>query len=169
MSTFIPRSQLGRTMRVGLLSSKVSLRQIWARLRAALAPPERRPEIVDASHLRSAEEVLAVMGDMKGAVMKLAQIASFISDDVPEQYRTEPWHTQGPYTFTPEYNAQSLARVFDRNHPRWGALLRQLNMPADFAIVDRLQWGCSSILARLGATANWRAIVDEYLGDEECR
>src|SRR6185436_5028032 len=42
----------------------------------------------DAHHLRSAEEVLATMGEMKGAVMKLAQIASFVSDDVPEQYRT---------------------------------------------------------------------------------
>jgi predicted unusual protein kinase regulating ubiquinone biosynthesis (AarF/ABC1/UbiB family) len=428
----IPRSQLRRTMRVGLLSCKLSVRQLWARLRARLAPPERRQAILDESHLQSAEQVLAAMGQMKGAMMKLAQIASFISDDIPEQYRTalkqlqtsappmtfalardvievdlgapldrlfadfepepiaaasigqvhaarlpggeevvvkvqypgvdeairadmanlpwlygmlgflnpgldpkplaeelrvriteeldyrreaenqatfarlfdghpririprvvhersggrvlttararghdfewlctrpqafrnevaevifrfafesifrhrlfngdphpgnylfhddggvtfldfgcvkyfdaamvadwkryvrahlagdrdtflrqgaklgfvrdggtvppelydymqyfyEPWHAAGPYTFTPEYNAQSLGMVFDRNHPRWGQLLRQLNMPADFAIVNRLQWGLTSILARLHATANWRAIIDEYL------
>ena len=430
----IPRSSLGRTARVGWLSSKLSLRQLWARLRSRVARPEHRQAILDANHLRSAEDVLAAMGQMKGAVMKLAQIASFVSDDLPEQYRTalrqlqtsappmhfdlarqvieddlgapvdrlfaaidpaplaaasigqvhaarltsgdevvvkvqypgvdaairadmanlpwlygimgmlnpgldpqplalelqariteeldyrreaanqttfanlyaghshihvprvvaersgarvltserarghdfvwllaqppafrndvgetiyrfvfesifrhhvfngdphpgnylfhddgrvtfldfgcvkyfdaamvadwkryvrahlagdrdtflaqatrlgfvrdgmpvppelydymlyfyDPWHSKGPYTFTPEYNAQSLGMVFDRSHPRWGALLRQLNMPADFAIVNRLQWGLTSILAQLHATADWRAIIDQYLVD----
>jgi predicted unusual protein kinase regulating ubiquinone biosynthesis (AarF/ABC1/UbiB family) len=78
-------------------------------------------------------------------------------------YFYEPWHANGPYTFTPEYNAQSIGMVFDRNHPQWGPLLRRLNMPADFAIVNRLQWGLTSILARLRATGNWRAIIDEFL------
>jgi hypothetical protein len=36
-------------------------------------------------------------------------------------------------------------------------------MPADFAIVNRLEWGLTSILSQLHATANWRAIIDEYL------
>ena len=53
--------------------------------------------------------------------------------------------------------------VFDRRHPRWGKLLGELNMPADFAIVNRLQWGLTSILSQLHATANWRAIIDEYI------
>jgi predicted unusual protein kinase regulating ubiquinone biosynthesis (AarF/ABC1/UbiB family) len=79
------------------------------------------------------------------------------------QYFYEPWHANGPYTYTPEYNARSLGMVFDRSHPRWGPLLRQLNMPADFAIVNRLQWGLTSILSQLHATADWRAIIDEYL------
>lgn len=431
-ATTIPRSQLRRTARVGLLSAKLSARQLLTRVRTLLARGDRRQALTEATHLRNAEDVLAAVGNMKGAVMKLAQIASFISDDVPEQYRTalkqlqtsappmafalargvveadlgqslerlfvefepepiaaasigqvhaarlrdgrevvvkvqypgvddairadmanlpwlygilgmlnpgldpvplaaelqarigeeldyrreaanqdtfarlfaddplvripvvvpecsgarvltttrarghdfdwlrsrsqefrngvaevlyrfvfgsifrhhlfngdphpgnylfhddggvtfldfgcvkyfepamvadwkryvrahldgdrerflrqagtlgfvrpgatvppelydymlyfyEPWHARGPYTFTPEYNAQSLGMVFDRSHPRWGQLLRQLNMPADFAIVNRLQWGLTSILAQLHATANWRAIIDEYL------
>jgi predicted unusual protein kinase regulating ubiquinone biosynthesis (AarF/ABC1/UbiB family) len=430
----LPTSSAARTARVGWLSSHLSLRYAWARLRARFARPERRQAILDAHHLKSAEEVLAVVGNMKGAVMKLAQIASFVSDDVPEQYRellkqlqthappmrfelvrsvieedlgrplgalfaeidpeplaaasigqvhaarladgrdvvakvqypgvdaairadlgnlpwlysimgmlnpgldpkplahelqarigeeldyrreaqnqtafatlyarhptiripgvvaersgarvltTErarghgfdwlvaqpqarrdataevlyrfvfesifrhrvfngdphpgnylfhddgtvtfldfgcvkyfdadmvatwkryvrahlagerdqflataarlgfvrdgaavppdlydymeyfyaPWHARGPYTFTPEYNAQSLAMVFDRSHPRWGPLLGRLNMPADFAIVNRLQWGLTSILSQLHATGDWRAIIDEYLGE----
>jgi hypothetical protein len=94
----IPRSQLRRTARVGLVSSKLSLRQLWARRRSRLARP-----------------------------------------------------------------VQSLGMVFDRSHPQWGALLRRLNMPPDFAIVNRLQWGLTSILSQLRATANWRAIIDEYL------
>jgi predicted unusual protein kinase regulating ubiquinone biosynthesis (AarF/ABC1/UbiB family) len=431
-ATAIPRSQLRRTARLGLLSSKLSTRQLWTSLRKLIARPERRKALAEAAHLRNAEDVLAVVGNMKGAVMKLAQIASFISDDVPEQYQTalrqlqtsappmtfalartvveaelgqplerlfadfqpaplaaasigqvhaarlasgeevvvkvqypgvdaairadmanlpwlyamlgmlnpgldpkplaaelqariteeldyrreaenqatfarlfaghplvrvprvvpersgarvlttararghdfewlktrpqefrnaagvvlfrfvfesifrhhlfngdphpgnylfhddggvtfldfgcvkyfgaaivadwkcyvrahlagdretflrqaaalgfvrqgesvppeiydymqyfyEPWHANGPYTFTPEYNAQSLGMVFDRSHARWGPLLRQLNMPADFAIVNRLQWGLTSILSQLHATANWRTIIDEYL------
>jgi hypothetical protein len=39
---------------------------------ALAAPPPDRQAILDAHHLRSAEEVLATMGQLKGAVMKLA-------------------------------------------------------------------------------------------------
>lgn len=36
-------------------------------------------------------------------------------------------------------------------------------MPPDFVFVNRIQWGVYSILARLGATANWHRIHREYL------
>jgi hypothetical protein len=42
---------------------------------------------------------------------------------------------------------------------------RKINMPPDFALVNRLQWGLTSILAQLRATNNWRRIRDEYLSD----
>ncbi len=116
-------------------------------------------------------EVRAHLAGDRGAFLRQATVLGFGRDGGPVPpdlydymvYFYEPWHTNGPFTFTPEYNAQSLGMVFDRSHPRWGRLLRQLNMPAEFAIVNRLQWGLTSILAQLRATANWRAIIDEYL------
>src|SRR5450759_5917143 len=37
--------------------------------------------------LRTAEQVAESLGDMKGALMKLGQIASFLDEGVPEPYR----------------------------------------------------------------------------------
>lgn len=80
-------SRTGRTARVGALGSKMSLRYTWAKLRGLFAPAETRAAIVQRAHLESAEEVVALMGNMKGGMMKLGQILSFVGDDLPEEYR----------------------------------------------------------------------------------
>jgi predicted unusual protein kinase regulating ubiquinone biosynthesis (AarF/ABC1/UbiB family) len=113
------------------------------------------------AHLAGDRDAFFVQAARLGFVRDGAAVPPELYDYM--RYFYEPWHANGPYTFTPEYNAQSLGMVFDRSHPRWGVLLRQLNMPADFAIVNRLQWGLTSILSQLHATASWRAIIDEYL------
>ena len=38
-----------------------------------------------------------------------------------------------------------------------------VRMPSDFTFVNRLQWGFGSVLAGLGAEANWRRIVEPWL------
>jgi hypothetical protein len=38
-----------------------------------------------------------------------------------------------------------------------------VRMPADFTFVNRLQWGFASVLAGLGAEANWRRLVQPWL------
>ena len=85
--SLLPRSRARRNARLAGLSSRLSLRWLWTRLRARVAHVDRRQEILDAYHLHSAEQVLDVMGNMKGAVMKLGQMMSFVTADVPEQYR----------------------------------------------------------------------------------
>lgn len=35
-------------------------------------------------------------------------------------------------------------------------------MPASFVVLDRVVWGVSSLLGRMGATAPWRSILAEY-------
>jgi predicted unusual protein kinase regulating ubiquinone biosynthesis (AarF/ABC1/UbiB family) len=77
-------------------------------------------------------------------------------------YFYEPFHEDRVFTFSPEYNARSLAMVF-RPEGKFAGLARRLNMPPDFVFVNRIQWGVYSILARLGATANWHRIHREYL------
>jgi len=78
-------------------------------------------------------------------------------------YFYEPFAHDRDFTFTPEYNAQSFRVMFDRSHPVYGEVQRQLNLPPDFVLVNRLQWGLNSILTQLHATANWHRIVREYL------
>ncbi|MEO6773704.1 MAG: AarF/ABC1/UbiB kinase family protein, partial [Kofleriaceae bacterium] len=43
---------------------------------------------------------------------------------------------------------------------------KQLNMPPDFVLVNRIQWGVWSILAQLGASADWGAIHQELPGEQ---
>jgi predicted unusual protein kinase regulating ubiquinone biosynthesis (AarF/ABC1/UbiB family) len=83
----ISGSTTRRAARFGALTSTLSLRYLWTKLRARFAHRERRQAIIDAYHVHSAEQVVALMGDMKGLLMKLGQILSFVSDDVPEEYR----------------------------------------------------------------------------------
>ncbi len=56
-------------------------------LRARLAPPERRAAVAAAAELRTARQVAEALGGMKGALMKLGQMASFLDEGLPEPYR----------------------------------------------------------------------------------
>ncbi|MEO6772665.1 MAG: AarF/ABC1/UbiB kinase family protein, partial [Kofleriaceae bacterium] len=75
-------------------------------------------------------------------------------------YFYEPFETAGPFTFSRDYNAKSFKMVFAPDGPFKG-MSKQLNMPPDFVLVNRIQWGVWSILAQLGASADWGAIHQE--------
>ncbi|MHB8588520.1 MAG: ABC1 kinase family protein [Candidatus Dormibacteraceae bacterium] len=49
---------------------------------------ERRSELRHDLALRSAEEVAEELGYMKGALMKLGQMASYVDEDMPQTFRT---------------------------------------------------------------------------------
>lgn len=80
-------------------------------------------------------------------------------------YFYEPFARDEPFTFTQEYNSRSLKLVFAPDG-RFAGLSRRLNMPRDFVFVNRIQWGLYSLLAQLGARANWYRIMREYLAGE---
>jgi hypothetical protein len=44
-------------------------------------------------------------------------------------------------------------------------VIKQFNMPASYVILDRVVWGMSALLARLGATGPFGAILAEYRKD----
>ncbi|MFM7067943.1 MAG: AarF/UbiB family protein, partial [Actinomycetes bacterium] len=56
-------------------------------VRGAVASPERRAELRAAYELRTAEEVALALGGMKGALMKLGQMASYLDHGLSEPVR----------------------------------------------------------------------------------
>lgn len=75
----------------------------------------------------------------------------------------EPLLTDTEWTFTSEYARGVLATETD---PRseYIAGLRHLNLPAEYLLLHRIQWGVNSILGRLGARANWQRVTAELWG-----
>ncbi len=72
-----------RNVEVAKLGSRVGAGWAAHRARRVFASAERR-EILDASfELRSAEQVVAALGNMKGALMKLGQMMSYVDESVP--------------------------------------------------------------------------------------
>ncbi len=65
------------------------------------------------------------------------------------------------FTFTRDWMRETLARIFDLNGPH-GEVIAKLNMPPSFVILDRVVWGVSAILGKLGVTNPWRAMLLEY-------
>lgn len=69
-----------------------------------------------------------------------------------------------PFTYTPEFAREVIRSTTD---PRAGYLdlLRRLNLPPDYLLLNRIQWGVNSILGRLHARANWHRISQEFVAD----
>lgn len=89
MKTGIQKGATRRLARVSALAWGVPLRVLWARVRGLFASRARRQAMLDECHERNAARALETMGQMKGAMMKLAQMVSYVSDDVPEAYREQ--------------------------------------------------------------------------------
>jgi predicted unusual protein kinase regulating ubiquinone biosynthesis (AarF/ABC1/UbiB family) len=82
----------------------------------------------------------------------------------------QPLVVDGRFRYTKEFARQSVAFLVrggkkivfkpDGTLPNLPAPVR---MPSDFTFVNRLQWGFGSVLAGLGAEADWRRLVEPWL------
>jgi predicted unusual protein kinase regulating ubiquinone biosynthesis (AarF/ABC1/UbiB family) len=72
----------------------------------------------------------------------------------------EPF-TVETFTYTRAWTARALQTVIDMQG-RYGDLIKKLNMPPSYVILDRVVWGMSALLGRLHATNEWRGILQEY-------
>ena len=88
-----PRSALRRRLDVGGLGSGLALRFGLSKLRGLFVSRVRRKALLDAHHAESTQRVLQTMGHMKGAIMKLGQIASYVSTDLPERSTGRSWRS----------------------------------------------------------------------------
>ncbi len=84
----IPKGRVRRTAQVGSVIGAQGAR--WAGTRAAnlTRSKEEGAAQLDKRHMEAAERMVDTLGTMKGAAMKIGQLASFVDTDfLPEEYR----------------------------------------------------------------------------------
>jgi predicted unusual protein kinase regulating ubiquinone biosynthesis (AarF/ABC1/UbiB family) len=86
----IPTSRARRTAKIGGLAAGQAIRQAGTRAANVGRSPERRKVALEKRHIEAAEQIVAALGTMKGAAMKIGQVMSFLDVGlVPEDYREE--------------------------------------------------------------------------------
>ncbi len=80
-------SVAGRNARLAAIGARSGARHVVHSARRAVAAPERHAELDAAYQLQTASEVAAALGELKGAMMKLGQMASYLDDGLPEPVR----------------------------------------------------------------------------------
>ncbi len=83
----LDRSRLGRNTRLARLGARVGSTYATTAARKTFASAERREELDRQRELRSAQQIADELGQMKGALMKLGQMASYLDDGLPEPLR----------------------------------------------------------------------------------
>ena len=86
----IPTSRVGRTAKIGGLAAGQAIRQAGTHAANVTRTKEGRQVALERRHIEAAEQIVAALGTMKGAAMKLGQVMSFLDVGlVPEDYREE--------------------------------------------------------------------------------
>jgi predicted unusual protein kinase regulating ubiquinone biosynthesis (AarF/ABC1/UbiB family) len=86
----IPTSRLARTGRLGRLAAGQAARQVGTKASTWRLSDEERARVLEERALDTADQLVAVLGGMKGAAMKLGQMLSVIDlGIVPEEARPD--------------------------------------------------------------------------------
>src|SRR6476646_5619548 len=86
----IPTSRLRRSATVGRLAAGQAVRQAGTRAANLTRSEEAAERALAKRQLETAEQIVAALGTMKGAAMKLGQVMSFLDVGlVPEEYREQ--------------------------------------------------------------------------------
>ncbi len=80
-------SRRARNVEAARLASSIGADVALTRARKVFARAQRRGELDDALSLRTAEQVVESLGGMKGALMKIGQMASYLDEGLPEPIR----------------------------------------------------------------------------------
>ncbi len=81
------RHRTGRNAQLAKLGAQVGATYATTSARKVFATAERRIEIDHQRELRTAEQIADRLGQMKGAMMKLGQMASYLDEGLPEPLR----------------------------------------------------------------------------------
>ncbi len=81
----VPTGWAQRGAKLAGQTGKSALRFLGTRARA-FASPERSQEFLDGFHQKTAQQLVEMLGEMKGAAMKLGQLASFYEFSAPGDY-----------------------------------------------------------------------------------
>ena len=66
------------------------------------------------------------------------------------------------FTYSSEFVGQTLQRMLDLQG-EFSDVIRKLNMPPSYVILDRVVWGMSALFGRMGVTHRWGDLLGEYL------
>ena len=84
----IPGGRVQRTAKVGQVLGSSGARYAGTRARNVVRSKDQATAELDKRHLETAERMVDALGQMKGAAMKIGQLASFIDTDfLPPEYR----------------------------------------------------------------------------------
>jgi predicted unusual protein kinase regulating ubiquinone biosynthesis (AarF/ABC1/UbiB family) len=84
----LPQGRVRRTAKVGSVIGAQGARYAATRAANIARSKDEGAAAMDARHLEAAERMVDVLGTMKGAAMKIGQLASFIDTEfIPEEYR----------------------------------------------------------------------------------
>ncbi|HEX4814377.1 MAG TPA: hypothetical protein VFV66_16665, partial [Nonomuraea sp.] len=70
-------------------------------------------------------------------------------------------YVEDRFTFDRDWLREMLSDIVNISGERADAI-KHLNMPPSYVILDRVVWGMAALLARLGASGPFRAILAEY-------
>jgi predicted unusual protein kinase regulating ubiquinone biosynthesis (AarF/ABC1/UbiB family) len=86
----IPTSRWRRSATIGRLAAGTAAKQAATRAANVARSPDKQQAALSRRQLETAEQIVAVLGTMKGAAMKLGQVMSFLDVGlVPEEFREE--------------------------------------------------------------------------------
>src|SRR5215210_7959562 len=84
----IPKGRIRRTAEVGSVVGSQGVRYAGTRARNVARSRDDAAEALDQRHLEAAERMVETLGRMKGAALKIGQLASFIDTEfLPPEYR----------------------------------------------------------------------------------
>ena len=84
----IPKGRIRRTAQVGSVVGTQGARYAGTRAANLARSPDEAADALERRHLEAAERMVATLGRMKGAAMKIGQLASFIDTEfLPPEYR----------------------------------------------------------------------------------
>ena len=86
----------------------------------------------------------------------------FTNDEVVEYFSHfyELVRESGEMTITPEYASESVRRFFDQRGP-YGPIMRRVNLPASFVVIQRINLGLYALFGDLHARGDWRGLAEE--------
>src|SRR4051812_37124777 len=86
----IPTSRLRRLSKIGGVAASTAAKQFGTRAANVARSEEAGQKALERRQVQTAEQIVAVLGTMKGAAMKLGQVMSFLDVGlVPEEFREE--------------------------------------------------------------------------------
>jgi predicted unusual protein kinase regulating ubiquinone biosynthesis (AarF/ABC1/UbiB family) len=121
----IPTGRIRRTARVGSVVGSEGARYAGTRARNVARSAEEAGEALERRHLEAAQKMVETLGRMKGAAMKIGQLASFIDTEfLPPEYRELYQEQLGQLrTSAPPMSWKKLRGVLDEE---WEAPVEEL-------------------------------------------